>query len=552
MPVNRVETVGKVYRVEGAGNGGTALTSNTTPIDFTETYDPDGLWDGDEFTAPVSGIYQVTGAILTTASHSSRIEYYIDDVKQKNWSDADLASTVEHFSGQVYLEKDEVLELRLTGSLTLSNSTQLHHIIITSVPDKNKSIAVTGSNPDTEWATTSGVTVNGVTSDPSGTRGNDSQVWRRDGEHLEVRVTMNITASGGAGSGDYLWKLPSVCGSDGATQCEIDTTKFIGGNASADNISGSVVGYGSASTTASEGTNYDSAVRVTIYDADQVRLLAESASALQGWNVGSGTFQFSDNPAFTFFYRVPIVGWSQATNVNYMLPTIDYDVTNTFSATISSTGTVSNENLDWINGNCTNANPMVCTFNSGHFTGNPNCTVSDASTSNGIMCEFNGQPDSTSADIKCYNDGGTIFTTSVAKNLICQNGASDFKSQGSVAHIISQPELIVDTHATQNYVNISASTSYTDATFVGTIADDGTGITNGCAYVHLRIYDETNSAALFESGEVTYSVGTDSVAFKTVYYQHTFGADTSISFDVKCSVASGTMYFSDFKVKRKR
>lgn len=54
-----------------------------------------------------------------------------------------------------------------------------------------------------------------------------------------------------------------------------------------------------------------------------------------------------------------------------------------FSAQISSTGTISGESKDFINGNCTNANPTVCTFNSGIFTVAPNCTISPVgSTSN--------------------------------------------------------------------------------------------------------------------------------------------------------------------------
>ena len=46
-----------------------------------------------------------------------------------------------------------------------------------------------------------------------------------------------------------------------------------------------------------------------------------------------------------------------------------------FSATIANDGSVSLESADWINGDCTNADPRVCTFNSGIFTAAPNCVT---------------------------------------------------------------------------------------------------------------------------------------------------------------------------------
>lgn len=44
-------------------------------------------------------------------------------------------------------------------------------------------------------------------------------------------------------------------------------------------------------------------------------------------------------------------------------------------AAISSTGTVSSESSDWISGNCTNANPRVCTFVASTFAATPICVA---------------------------------------------------------------------------------------------------------------------------------------------------------------------------------
>jgi hypothetical protein len=75
----------------------------------------------------------------------------------------------------------------------------------------------------------------------------------------------------------------------------------------------------------------------------------------------------ADEP-ITFFDGckiIPALGF----NVGHTLP---QDV---FSGNVGNTGTVTNENLDWINGNCTNADPRVCTFKTGIFAVAPNCST---------------------------------------------------------------------------------------------------------------------------------------------------------------------------------
>ena len=52
----------------------------------------------------------------------------------------------------------------------------------------------------------------------------------------------------------------------------------------------------------------------------------------------------------------------------------------TYSAEVGTTGTVSKEVGDFINGNCTGVSPRTCTFETGAFASAPNCTVSAFST----------------------------------------------------------------------------------------------------------------------------------------------------------------------------
>lgn len=65
-----------------------------------------------------------------------------------------------------------------------------------------------------------------------------------------------------------------------------------------------------------------------------------------------------------------------------------------FSALVSNTGTVTSENVDFINGNCTNADPRVCTFNGGIFSVAPNCTTDNAAitavSSSSVSIDQNG------------------------------------------------------------------------------------------------------------------------------------------------------------------
>jgi len=79
-----------------------------------------------------------------------------------------------------------------------------------------------------------------------------------------------------------------------------------------------------------------------------------------------------------------------------------------FSAKVSSADAVSDENLDWINGDCTNATAgtATCVFKTGIFTTTPNCqVVSNSVTSSGtspFQCEVSGgSTSSTQVQILC-------------------------------------------------------------------------------------------------------------------------------------------------------
>lgn len=93
-----------------------------------------------------------------------------------------------------------------------------------------------------------------------------------------------------------------------------------------------------------------------------------------------------------------------------------------FSAKISSTGVVTDESLDWINGNCTNATPSVCTFNSSIFTVTPTCVVVNGAGANQPSVVAAATTSTVSVN-GVNNIGGS---TAVAQNLVCHKASTDY------------------------------------------------------------------------------------------------------------------------------
>lgn len=117
--------------VEGAGNGGTAITADVTDIDFTEVTDSGGNWNGTQFTVPDDGIYDINGVVFLTASVSIGIEMYTDAASPVRISEGATSANSRLFNASKQFSKGEVISLRSTVGATLSNSTVLHHISIT-------------------------------------------------------------------------------------------------------------------------------------------------------------------------------------------------------------------------------------------------------------------------------------------------------------------------------------------------------------------------------------------------------------------------------------
>lgn len=97
----------------------------------------------------------------------------------------------------------------------------------------------------------------------------------------------------------------------------------------------------------------------------------------------------------------------------------------TYSAEISGSGVVSKEQGDFINGNCTNASPIVCSFNQDTFASDPSCVVGQTNSQT-INCAVGSQAPPTVNSIRIGGltpAGSSACTNSTTYSLICHGVA---------------------------------------------------------------------------------------------------------------------------------
>jgi hypothetical protein len=154
----------------------------------------------------------------------------------------------------------------------------------------------------------------------------------------------------------------------------------------------------------------------------------------------------------------------------------DYECTDTFSATVSAAGVVSNENLDWINGNCSvvSTSTYTCTLNTNLKDGTSalssplNCTVLPYQTTQVLTVQTITPVITT--DIKYRTTiTGSATAFAEAASIICTKGANDYKPKtAKIATSIGVPTVPgVTTTGTGNTIDtFSFSYGTTNATTV--------------------------------------------------------------------------------------
>lgn len=117
---------------------------------------------------------------------------------------------------------------------------------------------------------------------------------------------------------------------------------------------------------------------------------------------------------------------------------------NVFSANLDSAGTVSGENLDFINGNAASGGTGIktVTWNTGIFTADPNCVltvVGGSSASNELHIEISAS----SSTSLTYETASTGADANFAAKLVCQKSPPDYKAQnqitGTFANVVTAP-----------------------------------------------------------------------------------------------------------------
>lgn len=149
-------------------------------------------------------------------------------------------------------------------------------------------------------------TITGVTTNPTLGTNTQAGYYRRVGDSLEIRYDLHQSTAGTAGSGHYLFSLPS-----GLT---IDTSK-LKATAGADGGLSNVVGTASVFSTA--GSSVGGVGYSVAYDSTHLALLFYNsgvASNAQVWGADSVNNNLSNTTVwYSFTALVPIVGWSSNT-----------------------------------------------------------------------------------------------------------------------------------------------------------------------------------------------------------------------------------------------
>ena len=127
------DTDTRVVAAKYSNTVGQSLTANVTNISFsTKDWDTHGAFNGTTFTAPISGYYQITGAIRYSTSSVNSVSAYVDGVQVVRLS-IYLTTAFNSLSGIVYLNSGQALTFRSDGSLTTAGPAADHWVSVSRV-----------------------------------------------------------------------------------------------------------------------------------------------------------------------------------------------------------------------------------------------------------------------------------------------------------------------------------------------------------------------------------------------------------------------------------
>lgn len=206
-----------------------------------------------------------------------------------------------------YLQKIDstFTAITTTGGLTTSLNTQGEMI---QVLYNGSAFVILERRIPSEWTTYTMVVGATTTGPTQGAGATNEARYRRSGDSVEIILNYRQAAAGSAGTGAYLFPLPSGLALDTAkasinSTAATATTLGVGGNA---------VGNGQFSSTASGDANFASPTTVSIHNTTNLTMTGISGNALeQAFPFSSSTnVNFGSNPLYlTLYAKVPVSGW---------------------------------------------------------------------------------------------------------------------------------------------------------------------------------------------------------------------------------------------------
>lgn len=167
-------------------------------------------------------------------------------------------------------------------------------------------------------------------------------------------------------------------------------------------------------------------------------------------------FTFGSQDFVKITVQVPIVGWTQSNLIIGQFNGLEsckdtYECTDTFTAQISDTGVVTNENVDWINGNCvvTTVNTFTCTYRGGLSGNSNNLTVPMNCNVTGTSAAAAYKPIILSSTTTAFQGYTYIDNTGSASArpfaVSCQKGTGDYL--GKTAKAVASDQHFTKTEA---------------------------------------------------------------------------------------------------------
>lgn len=386
--------------------------------------------------------------------------------------------------------------------------------------------------PNSSWTSAGPNTITATTTNPTkGTTSVDRFLWRQVGSNLEGRIEFSQTTGGTAGSGDYLFAIPS------STGCTIDSSKVtfnstVGGNSAAPPTN--AVGWasaGRASVAAGGGVT-------SVYDSTHLRLFVSSTSVALYQAVGSSFYDESGaNQGYAAGFSVPCVGWAgtQTTFSNYIGLQSWSGTTSYASASLTSTSYTG----------FTVTTPAITTLQSSN--------LSPANTASGVGVQFTPTEAglyfvcATSTQATSGSSGLSLRMVDEASTVINSGHRTDKTTAADTTFTLCGQKLVTSISTTAQFILQGAATSGTETLsgnvdwtifklsqnfpypkFIGSVVSNTTGIldietgyTPACTTTPCPSVSSTNGISnITRSGTGTYSInyvaGTFSKSFGCV------------------------------------